>query len=144
VLVGHVVGDDVDDRAQAQPAGLGDERLGLGQRAELGVDRPVVGDVVAAVGPGREVPGVEPEGVDAEVAEVRETVADAGQVADPVAVPVGEAPHVHLVHRGSTPPVVTHVPPFGGPAPPGVNVNYRLIFRKSWTGFRRITIARQR
>lgn len=49
VLVGHVVGHDVDDRADAQPGCLGDEFLGLGEGAEGRVDGAVVGDVVAAV-----------------------------------------------------------------------------------------------
>ncbi len=118
VLVGDVVGDDVDDRPQAGVAGLGDERLGLGQRAEGGVDGPVVGDVVAAVGHRRRVPGVEPQGVDAEGPQVRQAGADAGQVARPVAVGVGEAADVHLVDGGATPPgarafVPPEVPPHG-------------------------------
>ena len=74
------------------------------ERAEGGVDRAVVGDVVAGVGQRRRVPGVEPEGVDAEVAEVGQPVEDAGQVADPVAVGVGEAADVDLVDDGVAPP----------------------------------------
>ena len=104
VLVGHVVGDDVDDRADAEGEGFGDQRLGLGERAERRIDRPVVGDVVAAVGERRGVPGVVPDGVDAEVAEVAEPGAHAGEVADAVAVGVGEAAHVELVDDGVAPP----------------------------------------
>ena len=52
-------------------ARLGDQPLGLLERPEGGVDRAVVGDVVAAVGHRRRVPGAEPEGVDAEVAQIR-------------------------------------------------------------------------
>jgi hypothetical protein len=104
VLVGHVVGDDVDDRPETDGAGLGDDLLGLGERAEGGIYGPVVGDVVAAVGPGRRVPGREPEGVDAEVAQVVQAAAHAGEVADAVAVPVGERPHVDLVDGRTAPP----------------------------------------
>ena len=50
MLVADVVRDDVDDRADAEGQRLRDERLGLGERAERGVDVAVVGDVVAAVG----------------------------------------------------------------------------------------------
>ena len=70
VLVGDVVGHDVDDRADPQFARLGDQLLGLGEGAEGRVDGPVVGHVVAAVGHRREVPGGEPQCVDAEFGEV--------------------------------------------------------------------------
>ena len=109
VLVGDVVRDDVDDRADAELERLGDERLRLGERAERRVDGAVVGDVVAAVGQRRRVPGVEPDGVDAEVLEVAAGGADAGEVAGAVAVRVGEAAQVDLVDDGAA-------PPFGGRA----------------------------
>ena len=106
VLVRDVVRDDVDDRADPERARLGDQLLGLREGPERRVDRPVVGDVVARVGHRRRVPGVEPEGVDAEVAQVGQPVADARQVADAVAVRVGEAPDVDLVDDGVAPPPV--------------------------------------
>ncbi len=104
MLVGHVVGDDVDDRADAEGEGLGDQCLGFGQRSERRVDGAVVGDVVTAVEERRGVPRVVPDGVDAEVAEVAEASAHAGKVADPVAVGVGEAAHVELIDDGVAPP----------------------------------------
>ena len=106
MLVGDVVRDDVDDRADAERAGLGDQPLGLLEGPERRVDRAVVGDVVAAVGHRRRVPGVEPERVDAEVAQVGQPLEDAGEVADPVAVRVREAPDVHLVDDRVTPPLL--------------------------------------
>ncbi len=105
VLVGDVVGDDVHDGADAKRAGLGDEFLGLGQGAEGRVDRPVVGDVVPAVGERREVPGSEPDRVDAEFGEVRQLGADTRQVARAVAVAVRETARIDLVDDGGTPPV---------------------------------------
>ncbi len=105
VLGRDVVRDDVDDRADAERAGLRDELLGLGERAELRVDRAVVGDVVAAVRERGHVPGGEPDRVDAEVAQVAEALAHACEVTGPVAVPVREAAHVHLVDHGAAPPV---------------------------------------
>ena len=104
VLVRDVVRDDVDDRADPELARLGDQLLGLVERPEGRVDRPVVDDVVAVVGHRRRVPGVEPESVDAELVQVREPGADAREVADPVAVPVGEAAHVDLVDDCVPPP----------------------------------------
>ena len=71
VLVRDVVRDDVHDRADPERARLGDQLLGLCERPEGGVDRPVVRDVVAGVRQRGRVPRVEPERVDAELAQVR-------------------------------------------------------------------------
>jgi len=73
------------------------------------VDGPVVGYVVPGVGHGRRVPRVEPDRVHAQVAQVGQTRADAGQVAHAVAVTVGEAAYVDLVDRGIAPPLRRHV-----------------------------------
>ena len=105
VLVGAVVGDEVDDDPQAQPVGLADHGLGVVQGAEHRVDGAVVGDVVAGVGLRGGVEGAEPDGVDAQVAQVRQPAADAGQVPHAVAVAVGEAARIDLVdHRVAPPP----------------------------------------
>ena len=104
VLVGDVVRNDVDDRADSERKGFLHEQLGLGERSEVGVDRPVVAHVVAAVGERGRVEGGEPDGVDAEVAQVPEPRAHAGQVAGAVAVAVREAAHVDLVDDGRAPP----------------------------------------
>ncbi|GES34174.1 hypothetical protein San01_66620 [Streptomyces angustmyceticus] len=104
VLVGAVVGDQVDDDAQAQVMGVGDDRLGVGQGAEHRVDGAVVGDVVAGVGLRRGVEGAEPDGVHTQVAQVRQAAADARQVPHAVAVAVGEAARVDLVDHRVAPP----------------------------------------
>jgi hypothetical protein len=49
VLVGAVVGHEVNDHAQAQPGGLGDHGVEVGERAEQGVDVAVITDVVARI-----------------------------------------------------------------------------------------------
>lgn len=105
MLVGDVVGDDVDDDAQAEVGGFGDELLGLVEGAEGGVDGAVVGDVVAAVDHRGGVPGGEPDGVDAEVGEVGQSRPDAREVPGAVAVAVGETARIHLVDDGVAPPV---------------------------------------
>ncbi len=104
VAVGDVIGDDVDDGADAELQSFGDEGLCLLEGSEGGVDRAVVGDVVAAVGERGQVPGREPDGVDAQVFEVSQVPAHAGQVADTIAVRVGEAPRVDLVDDRTAPP----------------------------------------
>lgn len=72
VLVGTVVGDQVDKHPQSVTVRLGDQLLGLGKGAEERVDVAVVGHVVAAVGHRRGVPGVEPQGVHAEFPQIRQ------------------------------------------------------------------------
>jgi hypothetical protein len=100
-----VVGDDVEQHPQAVLVGLGDQRLGLLEGAEPGLDRPVVRDVVAGVGHRGRVPRVDPDRVDAEIREVGQLGPDAGDVAEAVAVTVGEAADVDLVDDGVAPPV---------------------------------------
>src|SRR5690606_26187712 len=105
VLVGGVVGDDVDDHAKAELVGAGDERVRVGEGAEAGVHIRVVGDVVAAVLLRGGVEGREPDRVDAQVAQVGETLGDAGEIAHAVAVRIGEGAGVDLVHHGVAPPL---------------------------------------
>ena len=92
MLVAAVVRHEVDQHPQAEVVGGGDEPVGVGERAEVGVDVAVVGDVVAAVGERRRVPRTHPDGVDTEPGEVRQPVDDAVHVAGAVAVSVGERP----------------------------------------------------
>ena len=80
------------------------EIVGVGEVPEERVDGPVVGDVVAAVGLRRGVEGREPDGVDAQLGEVRQPLGGPAQIADAVAVAVGEGAHVHLVDDGVAPP----------------------------------------
>jgi hypothetical protein len=84
--------------------GIVDQRVRVGEAAEPRIDVTVVGHVVAGVGLGRRVERIEPDRVDAEVAQVRQAGPDAGQVADPVAVGIGEATHVDLVDHRVAPP----------------------------------------
>jgi len=67
-----VVRDDVDDGPDPEGPGLGDQGLGFGQGPEGRIDGAVIGHVVATVRERRDVPGREPDGVDAERLEIRE------------------------------------------------------------------------
>ena len=80
--IGAVIGHHVDDDPDAERVRLGDQRVRVRERAEHGLDVAVVGDVVAGVGHRRRVPGVEPDRVDAQLGQVRQVGAHAGQVAD--------------------------------------------------------------
>ena len=104
VPVRRVVRHDVDDEADARGVHRRDHDVEVRERAELGVDVAVVVDVVPAVGEGRRVERREPHRVDPELHEVRDAARDAGEVADAVAVRVGEAARVDLVDGGLAPP----------------------------------------
>ncbi len=102
--VRRVVGHPVDDHAQTETVGFVEKGVEVGQRAEDRVDVAVVGDVIAEVGHGRREERREPHRVDPEPDQVGEMGADAVEVADAVAVGVGEGARVDLVDDGPTPP----------------------------------------
>jgi hypothetical protein len=100
-----VVGHEVDDQPEAELGRAGAQGVEVVERAEERIDVDVVGDVVAGVVLGRRVERREPDRVDAEVGEGVQPRGDAGQVADAVAVRVGERARVHLVDDGRAPPL---------------------------------------
>ena len=108
VGVAGVVHDEVEDDPHAAPMRLRDEPVEIGLAPEQRIDARMVGDVVAEVPAGRWIDRREPDGVDPEAvgAEMVEVGDDPGQVADPVAVGVREAPRVDLVDDATPPPVV--------------------------------------
>jgi hypothetical protein len=97
VLRGGVVDDQLGDDPQPTMVGLVEEAAEVVQRAVVGVDACVVGDVVAAVAQGRRVERQEPQRGDTEVLEVAEALGEASEVTDAVAVRVLERAQVHLV-----------------------------------------------
>ena len=86
---------------------VGDQLLRLGQRAEGRVDVPVVGDVVTAVGHRRGKPGGEPDRVDAQIGQIRQLLSNPVEIADSVAIAIGETANINLINRGMTPPLVS-------------------------------------
>ena len=104
VAVARVVGHQVEQHADPAPARLRDQRVEVLERAELGVHGAVVGDVVAPVVVRRGHRRVEPDAVDPEPLEVVESRDDAAQIADSVAVGVGERARIDLVEDAVLPP----------------------------------------
>ncbi len=104
VQVGRVVGDDVDDDADAAFVQRRDHGVEVLQRAEPRIDVAIVGDVVAAVRERRRVERTQPHRVDAELREIVDAGDDARDVAESVAVRIREAARVDLVDGGLTPP----------------------------------------
>ena len=77
-----------------------DELAEVLERAVVGMDVGVVGDVVAVVAQRRRIERQQPERVDAQLLDVVEALRQSGEVADAVAVRVVERLDVHLVDDG--------------------------------------------
>ena len=90
--------------ADAARGGLPHELVEIRERAELGMHRAVVGDVVAPVVVGTVGDRVQPDAVDTQPHEVIELAGDAAEVADAVAVRVAERARVDLVQDAVAPP----------------------------------------
>ncbi len=105
MLVGGVVGDVVDDDADAVAVRLGDQPVEGRQVAEDRLDVSVVADVEALVQQRRAEEGTDPDGGDPERAgEVGQRFDQAVEVADAVAVAVLDARQVVLVEDRVAPP----------------------------------------
>ena len=105
VGVARVVHDEVDDHADAALVAGVEELVEVLDRAALGEDVVVVGDVVAAVAQGRGEERRDPQAVHAQPLEVVELLDQALEVAGPVAVGVAERPDQHLVEDRRAEPV---------------------------------------
>ena len=105
VLIGRVVGNEVDDDADAAAVRRIQHGVEVAQRAEDRVDIAVVGDVVAGILLRGALERAQPHRIDAELDEVVEVRGDAGQIADAVAGAVGERAGVDLVDDGGAPPL---------------------------------------
>ncbi len=106
VRAGAVVRDDVQEHLDPDAPGGGHQQVELGEVAEDRVDVAVVGHVVAVVVLRRGIERAQPDPVDAELLQVRQSGADPGEIADAVSGAVQEAADVHLVDHRVTPPVV--------------------------------------
>ncbi|VCU07348.1 hypothetical protein RHODGE_RHODGE_00450 [Rhodoplanes serenus] len=100
MLVGGVVDDQLGDDLEAAPLRLLHEAAEVLHRAEVGIDPPIIGDVVAVVAAGARIERQEPQRGDAEVLEIVELRGQAAEVTDPVVVAVEERLDVDLIdHR---------------------------------------------
>ena len=105
VLPRAMVRDEIDEDTELEVVRFGNQRIGVGQRAEVGVDVAIVGDVVAAVEQRRGIPRADPDGVDAELGKIRQPRPNAVEIADAIPVRVGERAWVDLVDDCATPPL---------------------------------------
>ena len=103
-LLGGVVKDQVHDHLDAAFVALGDKLVHVGHRAKRRIDLAVVLHVVAVVNHGALVARRDPDGTDAQGAQVIELGGNARKGARPLATGVQKALGVHLVGDGLLPP----------------------------------------
>ena len=106
MLVAGVRRHEVHHHLEAEPVGLGEQRVEVGERAEQGIDGAVVGDVVAIVLHRRLAERRDPDRVHAQLLDIFQPARDARQVADAVAVRVLEAARIDLVDDRTLPPQI--------------------------------------
>jgi hypothetical protein len=104
VLVGEMVRDEVDRYSDPPCVRGGNQRVEVGNRAEYRVDIGRVRNVVPAVCARRRVERAEPQGVDSELLQIVQPIPKPDQVAEAIAVPVGEALRVDLIEHRAPPP----------------------------------------
>ena len=114
----RVVHHEVRDHADAALMGLLDQVADVVDATVVGVDREVVGDVVAAVAQRRLVERQQPEAVDPQPLQVVELLRQPAEVARAVAVAVEEAADVDLVEDRRLEPERLGLEPVAGVAHP--------------------------
>jgi hypothetical protein len=120
MLDGGVVDHEVDQHAHAALLAGVRQLDEITQRPVAGIDRVMVGDVVAVVLAGRFLERHEPDRVDAQPVEVIEAPLQALEVADAVAGGVHVGLHVEAIDDGVlVPEVVDHGDAGAGEASPG-------------------------
>src|SRR5260370_20150610 len=97
MLVGGVIKNHLGDDADAPAVSLPQESLEVAHCAVGRVDVVVVRDVVAVVAPGRGKTGKQPDGGDANVLQIIESLCQAAEIAHAVVVAVGKRTGVDLV-----------------------------------------------
>ena len=140
MLVARVVRDEIEHHADAALRRLAHELLGVGQRAERGIDRAVVGDVVAPVLVGRQHDRIEPDALDAEPLQMVEAGGDPAQVADAVGVRVHVGAGIDLVEHAVAPPraprlVSRHLGHAAEPTRPGWRRQVAAAVAGAWLAF---------
>ena len=104
-----VIGHEVEDDANATLVQRLHQSIKVLARAENWIYVDIVGNVVAEISHRRGIDRRDPDGVDAEPAQVVDPIEDAIQVADPVGVAVLKRTRINLIDDRLLPPrLLTH------------------------------------
>ena len=105
MAVRRVVGDDIGHQLDAGGMQCCCHLIEIFKRPQFWVHIAVIIDVVSTVRKRRRVERAQPNGVDPQFLQVRNLGSDALEVTDAVAIGIGEAAGVDLVHSCLAPPV---------------------------------------
>src|SRR5271169_987825 len=106
MLVGSVIGDEIQNDAVIMFFCFFDEMIEVSQSAVLRVDGQVIGDIVAKIDLGRGINGSNPDGVNAEVPEVAEARGNTVEIAYTVTIGVLKTARVDFIDDCVLPPMV--------------------------------------
>src|SRR5258705_631748 len=112
MLIRRVIRNEIYNHADTALMRRGDQPIECREIAEVGMDTAVVADVVTPIGERRRVNRIQPDRIDAERVrasiEIVEMRGDAVEVADAVAIRIGERARIDLVEDGALPPFERH------------------------------------
>jgi hypothetical protein len=107
MLIRAVVRDQIENDSQALRVGSLQQGIEVAQAPEQRVYVGVVGNVIAEIHHGRRKDRRKPERIDSELDQIRQTLQDATQITDAVAIAVLERPRIDLVDHAGLPPKCT-------------------------------------
>ena len=110
-----MVGDEVEDDAQAPALGIGKQVLEIVQAAEQWIDIPVVRDIVAEVLHWTFKERGYPQRIHAKALEISELAPDPHEIANAVSIGIGEASWIDLIENRVLPPLPQIEPPVSSP-----------------------------
>ena len=101
-----MIGDKIEDDFKVARMRLADQSIEISQRAEQRMDRGIVRHIVAEVLHRRWVNRRDPNGIDAEPAQIIQSRDQAHEIAHAVAVAVHEGARINLVYNTALPPEI--------------------------------------
>jgi hypothetical protein len=104
MAVGGMVRHEVEDDLQPEPVRRLEQRVEIGHAAEQGIDADVVGDVVAEIGHRGSEDRRQPYRIDAERGDIGQSLCDALEITNAVAVGILERARIDLVEDAVPPP----------------------------------------
>src|SRR4029453_17277585 len=106
MTVGRVIDHEINNDTHASVLGRSDQRHEVAERSESRVNPIEVGNVVPVIAVGGGLEGHEPDAADPNPGQVVETLGQAAEVADSVAVPIKESLDIKAVDDRILPPQV--------------------------------------
>jgi hypothetical protein len=99
-----VIGHQVKNELYSAPMRFLKQGVELGERAKDQIDVLIIGNVITEIGHRRRIDWGQPNCVDAELGQVRQTLADSSEIADAVCIAVLKRSRIDLINDRRLPP----------------------------------------